>query len=76
MLVHEMAVLHRGMMKAAARMNEKLDAAGVIDRQCKGGGQRAGLSSCRGNFAHVQYVSASLCSRYSASERVAGNTSP
>jgi hypothetical protein len=31
MLVHEMAVLHRGMMKAAARMNEELDSAGVID---------------------------------------------
>jgi hypothetical protein len=26
MLVHEMAVLHRGMMKASARMNEELDA--------------------------------------------------
>jgi hypothetical protein len=31
MLVHQMAVLHRGMMKAAVRMNEELDSAGVID---------------------------------------------
>jgi hypothetical protein len=31
MLVHQMAVLHYGMMRAAARMNEQLDAAGVID---------------------------------------------
>jgi hypothetical protein len=31
MLVHQMAVLHHGMMKATARMNEELDAAGVID---------------------------------------------
>src|SRR5262249_45940412 len=31
MLVHEMAVIHAGMMKATARMNEELDAAGVID---------------------------------------------
>src|SRR5215831_12981349 len=28
MLVHQMAVLHYGMMRAAARMNEELDAAG------------------------------------------------
>src|SRR5438105_15460953 len=31
MLVHQMAVLHRGMMRATARMDEELDAAGVID---------------------------------------------
>src|SRR6266446_131537 len=31
MLVHQMAVLHYGMMRATARMNEELDAAGVID---------------------------------------------
>jgi hypothetical protein len=31
MLVHQMAVLHCGMMRATARMNEELDAAGVID---------------------------------------------
>jgi hypothetical protein len=31
MLVHEMAVIHAGMMKAAARLNEELHAAGVID---------------------------------------------
>ena len=31
MLVHQMAVLHYGMMRAAARMNEELDVAGVID---------------------------------------------
>jgi hypothetical protein len=28
MIVHQMAVLHHGMMKAAARMNKELDAAG------------------------------------------------
>jgi hypothetical protein len=37
MLVHQMAVLHRGMMKAAARMNEELDAAGVIDPKVAAG---------------------------------------
>jgi hypothetical protein len=31
MLVHEMAVLHRGMMKAATRMNEELYAAAGRD---------------------------------------------
>src|SRR5262245_27440438 len=31
MLVHQMAALHYGMMRAAARMNEELDAAGMID---------------------------------------------
>jgi len=37
MLVHQMAVLHRGMMRAAARMNEELDAAGVIDPKVAAG---------------------------------------
>src|SRR5262249_15319109 len=37
MLVHEMAVIHAGMMKAAARMNEELDAAGVIDPKAAAG---------------------------------------
>src|SRR6516225_9720354 len=37
MLVHQMAVLHYGMMKAAARMNEELDAAGVIDPKVAAG---------------------------------------
>jgi hypothetical protein len=31
MLVHQMAVLHHSMMRATARMNEELDAAGVLD---------------------------------------------
>jgi hypothetical protein len=31
MLVHQMAVLHYGMMRATTRMDEELDAAGVID---------------------------------------------
>src|SRR6516225_7503465 len=31
MLVHQMAVLHCGMMRATARMNEELDVAGVTD---------------------------------------------
>src|SRR5262245_64684472 len=33
MLVHEMAVLHYGMMRAAARMNAGLDTAGVSDQK-------------------------------------------
>jgi ParB-like chromosome segregation protein Spo0J len=37
MLVHQMAVLHSGMMRAAARMNEELDAAGVIDPKVAAG---------------------------------------
>src|SRR5262245_38554064 len=37
MLVHEMAVIHAGMMKATARMNEELDAAGVIDPKVAAG---------------------------------------
>ena len=37
MLVHQMAVLHHGMMRAAARMNEELDAAGVIDPKVAAG---------------------------------------
>src|SRR5215813_10024549 len=36
MLVHQMAVLHYGMMRAAARMNEELDAAGVSDPNAAG----------------------------------------
>src|SRR4029450_3059036 len=38
MLVHQMAVLHYGMMRAAARMNGELDAAGVIDPKHAAGG--------------------------------------
>jgi hypothetical protein len=37
MLVHQMAVLHSGMMRAAARMNEELDAAGAIDPKVAAG---------------------------------------
>src|SRR5207253_59512 len=37
MLVHQMAVLHYGMMRAAARMNEELDAADVIDPKVAAG---------------------------------------
>jgi hypothetical protein len=44
MLVHEMAVLHRGMMKAAARMNEELDAARVIDPNKR---EVANVRACR-----------------------------
>jgi hypothetical protein len=44
MLVHEMAVLHRGMMKAAARMNEELDAAGVIQPNAR---EAANVRACR-----------------------------
>jgi hypothetical protein len=33
MLVHQMAVLHYGMMRATARMNEELDAAAASDKR-------------------------------------------
>ena len=44
MLVHQMAVLHYGMMKATARMNEELDAAGVIDPNKR---EAANVRACR-----------------------------
>src|SRR5215813_9170500 len=44
MLVHEMAVIHAGMMKATARMNEELDAAGVIDPNKR---EAANVRACR-----------------------------
>jgi hypothetical protein len=44
MLVHEMAVLHRGMMKAATRMNEKLYAAAGRD---EGRREAANVRACR-----------------------------
>jgi hypothetical protein len=44
MLVHEMAVLHRGIMNAAARMNEELDAARVIDPNKR---EAANVRACR-----------------------------
>ena len=37
MLVHEMAVLHRGIMRMAAQMDAELDAAGVIDPKVAAG---------------------------------------
>jgi hypothetical protein len=44
MLVHEMAVLHRGMMRAAARMNEELYAAAGRD---EGRREAANVRACR-----------------------------
>ena len=44
MLVHQMAVLHRGMMKASTRMNEELDAAVVLDEAKR---EAANLRACR-----------------------------
>ena len=44
MLVHQMAVLHRGMMKASARMNEDLDSAAVIDEAKREAGN---VRACR-----------------------------
>jgi hypothetical protein len=44
MLVHQMAVLHYGMMKATARMNEELDAADVIDPNKR---EAANVRACR-----------------------------
>src|SRR5262249_15618448 len=44
MLVHGMAGIHAGMMKATARMNEELDAAGVIDPNKR---EAANVRACR-----------------------------
>ena len=44
MLVHEMAVLHRGMMRAAIRMNEELYAAAGLD---EGRREAANVRACR-----------------------------
>jgi hypothetical protein len=44
MLVHEMAVLHRGMMRAATRMNEELYAAAGLD---EGRREAANVRACR-----------------------------
>jgi hypothetical protein len=44
MLVHQMAVLHYGMMRATARMNEELDAAGEIDPNKR---EAANVRACR-----------------------------
>ena len=44
MLVHEMAVLHRGMMKAAIRMNEELYALAGLD---EGRREAANVRACR-----------------------------
>src|SRR5262245_52626788 len=44
MLVHEMAVLHRGMMKAAIRMNEELYALAGLD---EGRREGANVRACR-----------------------------
>src|SRR5262249_47880211 len=49
MLVHEMAVLHRGMMRAATRMSEELYAAAGLDESRRGSSQRARLPTCRSN---------------------------
>src|SRR5215813_12165742 len=53
MLVHEMAVLHRGMMRAATRMDEELYAAAGLDESRRGSSQRARLPTCRSNIALV-----------------------
>jgi hypothetical protein len=45
MLVHQMAVLHRGMMRATARMDEELDAAGARDDPNKR--EAANVRACR-----------------------------
>jgi len=44
MLVHQMAVLHRGVMRATARLDEELDAAGVIDANKR---EAANVRACR-----------------------------
>src|SRR5262249_36157761 len=44
MLVHEMAVLHRGMMRAAIRMNEELYAAAGLEESRR---EAANVRACR-----------------------------
>jgi hypothetical protein len=44
MLVHQMAVLHRGMMRATARMDEELDAAARGDPNKR---EAANVRACR-----------------------------
>jgi len=79
MLVHQMAVLHYGMMRAAARMNEELDAAGVIDPKVAAGmldlNKRevprlptCGLANLPEQYRACQPPISRACSRYSASE--------
>ena len=67
MLVHQMAVLHRGMMKAATRMNEEL-----IPRRVwkKAGGKQptCGLADLPEQYHACQPGISRACSRYSASE--------
>ena len=47
MLVHEMAVLHRGIMRMAAQMDAELDAAGVIDLNKREAAEAANVRACR-----------------------------
>jgi ParB-like chromosome segregation protein Spo0J len=47
MLVHQMAVLHYGMMRATARMNWELDAAGVNDVNDPNKREAANVRACR-----------------------------
>jgi hypothetical protein len=74
MLVHEMAVLHRGMMRAATRMNEELYAAAG---RMKGGGKQptCGLADLPEQYRACQPPISRACSRFSASERAETNTS-
>ena len=67
MLVHEMAVLHRGMMKAATRMNEELYSAAGLE---EAGGKQptCGLADLPGQYRACQPRISRTCSRYSASE--------
>ena len=44
MLVHQMAVLHRGMMKAATRMNEELYSAAGLEESMR---EAANVRACR-----------------------------
>ncbi len=67
MLVHQMAVLHRGMMRAATRMNEE-----YMPRRVwmKGGGKQptCGLADLPEQYRACQPRISRACSRYSASE--------
>ena len=67
MLVHEMAVLHRGMMRAATRMDEELYAAAGLDegRREAANVRAADLPE---QYRACQPRTSRACSRYSASE--------
>jgi hypothetical protein len=53
MLVHQMAVLHRGMMRATARMNEELYAAAGLDEGRREAANVRACRSCNSRYIHT-----------------------